>query len=346
MEDIYLSDYQPESELMVECHDISYPKFPVIDFHTHYGWGNKKYHLKTEMEFLDGLGVKGLVNLDGGWGERLDTAMKFFADYRDKIVIFGNLDFSGIDEKGYTSRLVNTLKESYKKGIKGLKVFKSLSLNLTDKNGKHIRADDKRLKPVWETAGELNIPVLIHIADPVAFFKRVDEKNEQFSQLRRNPHYQLYGHEFTFEQLMEMQHNLLAENPHTTFVVAHVGSYSENLGFVSRQLDEFPNMYIDVSARLDELGRQPYTARKFLMKYSDRILFGTDTAPTQAEFNTAYYKAFYRHLETYDEYFQYALTEFKGRWKIYGVGLPDDVLKKIYYENAVKLVPEFKKCLE
>jgi predicted TIM-barrel fold metal-dependent hydrolase len=175
----------------------------------------------------------------------------------------------------------------------------------------------------------------------VAFFSPIEGKNERFEELAGFPEWSFAEEEFfKFDELMDMQENLLSSNPDTTFVLAHFGSYSENLGFVAKQLDGHPNMYIDMAARLNELGRQPYTSRKFLMKYQDRVLFGTDSFPGSSIF--PYY---YRYLETWDEYFDYNNDIDSGRWEIYGIGLPDEVLIKIYHANAVKLVPDLKKTL-
>ena len=339
MKDVLLSKYHPNSELVVECHQVTKPKFPVVDFHTHYGCDrNIVRDLKNEIDLFDLYGVAGVVNLDGYQGQKLDKQLEYANKYNNRIIHFGWVDVTKIDDKDFGKYAESVIKMGYKKGIRGLKFFKTLSLNDTDSKGDKIRIDDRRLNIIWETAALLKIPVLVHIADPVAFFKPIDEKNERFEQLVSKPEWSFYGDEyFSFEQLMEMQENLLENNPQTNFVIAHVGSYSENLAFVSAQMDRHPNMYVDISARVSELGRQPYTARKFMINYQDRILFGTDNS-----FGSERNPIYYRFLETWDEYFNYAPVSFKGRWQIYGIGLPDDVLEKVYNMNALKLVPEFK----
>lgn len=343
MGDILLSQYKPESMLVVEEHEVLTPKFPAIDFHTHFGLRRGKYDLEAVMEHMEDNGVKGLVNLDGFWGERLDGMLEFVKSYSDKIVTFGGVDVTKIDEKDFSQYVTTTIKESYKKGIRGLKFFKSLGLTDKDSKGNYIRIDDRRLKPIWDTAAELNIPILIHIADPIAFFRPMDNNNERLEELNENPNWSFYKEGlFTYEELMAMQENLLADNPNTTFVITHVGSAAENLGFVSEQLDKYPNMYIDMAARLAELGRQPYTSRDFIIKYQDRFIFSTDIIVPNKYSDYQYY---YRYLETFDEYFDYSHTSGQGRWKIYGINLPDDVLEKVYYKNAVKLVPDLEKAL-
>ncbi|NLV91951.1 MAG: amidohydrolase family protein [Firmicutes bacterium] len=337
MEDIYLSEFQPRSELVVPVHEVPKPRFPVIDFHTHFGVGGRTYDLDEAMKGLDQAGVKAVVNLDGFWGERLDQVLEYTKDYSHRMVTFGNVDISRLDDPDWPEYVAGTLRRSYEKGIRGIKFFKSLSLEEKDKSGNYIPADDDRLQPIWDTAAELCIPVLIHIADPIAFFRPVDGTNERFEELSLRPEWSFYKEGlFTYEELMEQQQNLLAKNPDTIFVIAHVGSAAENLGWVAEQLDRFPNMYVDMAARLAELGRQPYTAREFLIKYQDRFLFATDLFPG----GHTIYPYYYRFLETKDEYFDYAPVCRQGRWKIYGVDLPDEVLEKIYYRNAIKLVPE------
>ena len=196
--------------------------------------------------------------------------------------------------------------------------------------GRNIRIDDKRLAVIWDTARELKMPVLAHIADPEAFFDPVDQYNERYLELKAHPEWSYYNTgTYTFEELMEAQQNLLANNPDTTFIIAHVGSNSENLKFVGECLDKYPNMYIDIAARINELGRQPYSSRKFYIRYQDRILFGTDVYTHNLGYQ---YEPYFRFLETWDEYIT------GGMWPTYGIGLEDSILKKIYHDNAVKLI--------
>lgn len=341
--DLPLSEYVPESELKTEKHLISRPAFPVFDFHAHFGellLGEnyaEKYDTAEVVEKLRNFGVAHIVNLDGFSGKKLDKMLKKTEPFHDFIFTFGNVDLSRLDDPDFESYVGRTLRESKEKGIRGLKFWKNISLVLKDKAGKHIPVDDDRLDVIWQTAAELNLPVLIHIADPVAFFKPVTKKNERYEELSAHPDWSFCSPElFRFEELMRMQENLLSKNPNTTFVIAHVGSHAEDLGKVSEQLDRHSNMYLDIAERIAELGRQPYTAKKFFRKYSDRILFGTDSTPLFCE----NYGIYYRFLETEDEYFDYSVlpTPPQGRWKIYGIGLDRTILQKIYTKNAEKLL--------
>lgn len=346
MYNIMLSEFKPESELIVQKHDILRPKYPVVDFHTHLRRMSKADVRIVNAE-LKKYGVVGLVNLTGlAEGDDLDSMLELSRDSR--LITFSSVDVRRLDDPDFPDYVSRVVGEAYKNGARGLKFFKSLSLGVKDSQGRYIPADSPKLKPIWETAGQLGIPILIHIADPIAFFKPIDSRNERIDELNQHPDWSFTKEGmFTFEQLMVQQDNLIKSNPETTFVVAHVGSASENLGFVADQLEKHPNMYVDIAARISELGRQPYSARKFLIRYQDRVLFGTDidgwTLYGRAHEIYPYY---YRFLETDDEYFDYSPCPVQGRWRIYGVHLPDDVLEKIYYKNAVKLVPEFAKYIE
>ncbi|MGE5558674.1 MAG: amidohydrolase family protein [Bacillota bacterium] len=342
MQDIMLSQYKPRSELIVERHEVMKPRHPVIDVHTHMGslvLGENYAQLYDTGDFikkLDRYGVKTIVNLDGAWGGELDRMLAKTKGYEDKIITFGWINTGDIDNPAFGRNVETDLKDGFRKGIRGIKLWKMISLGQKDKTGRYIRIDDKRLKPIWDTAAELGIPVLIHIADPIAFFKEADQYNERFEELAWNPDWSFSGPQFyKFHELMDMQEAMLAGNPQTTFVIAHAGSAAEDLKFVGGCLDKYPNMHIDIAARIAELGRQPYTAREFLIKYQDRVLFGTDYTPVCMP-----YEYYYRFLETRDEYFDYGPGEIpgQGRWKIYGVFLPDEALRKIYYENAEKLL--------
>jgi predicted TIM-barrel fold metal-dependent hydrolase len=196
--------------------------------------------------------------------------------------------------------------------------------------------DDARLEPLWATAGELNLPVMIHVADPAAFFDPLDQTNERWEELHAHPDWQFPSPPFpAFMTIMEQLANLVARHPQTIFIGAHVGCYAENLGWVSQLLNRCPNFYVDIGARIGELGRQPYTSRRFFLEHADRILYGTDLGP-----NLDGYRLYYRFLETDDEYFNYSLNEIpdQGRWRIYGLFLPEEVLAKVYYQNAERVL--------
>ncbi|MGE5583307.1 MAG: amidohydrolase family protein [Bacillota bacterium] len=342
MKDIKLSQFKPRSELRLEEHIIMQPKFRVFDIHTHMGslvLGENYESLYDTAEYikcLDYYGVKTVVNLDGEQGTRLDRMLSKMKGYEERIITFGWVNTEVIDDDNFGKKVINSMKEGYRKGIRGIKLWKNISLGQKDRSGQYIRIDDLRLKPLWDTAAELNIPVLIHIADPIAFFKKVDQYNERFEELIQHPDWSFCSPKFyQYAELMDMQEKMLADNPDTTFIIAHMGSAAEDLKYVARCLDTYPNMLVDTAARISELGRQPYTARDFLIKYQDRVLFGTDFTPG----NTPYH-LYYRFFETRDEYFDYGTGEIpvQGRWKIYGVYLPDEVLEKIYHKNAERII--------
>lgn len=337
-----LSDFKPVSELKVKENKVTYPKYPVIDIHSHFGKlllgddYDKVYDMSEAIASMKHFGIRNTINLDGFNNDDLDKMLKKTHPFESFMLTFGNVDVTKLDDADFEVYVKKTLHESKAKGIKGLKFWKVIGLDIKDKSGKYITPDDKRLKVIWETAAELDLPVLFHIADPIAFFKPIDGFNERYEELQANPDWSFCAPElYSFEELMKMQENLLRDNPNTTFIIAHGGSCSENLSYVSSCLDRFPNMNIDIAARISEFGRQPYTSRKFFEKYQDRILFGTDASPMWDE-----YPCYYRFLETWDEYFDYSNAEVpgQGRWKIYGIGLEDEILKKVYYKNAERIL--------
>ena len=344
MKELLLSEFKPVSQCVTKETQISKAKFKVIDIHEHMGklvLGENyqdQYDLIQYEQELKRLNVRHVVNLDGVWGHEFIQMMKHTEDLKHMISTFVWIDVSKIDEPDFSEQVKTHLTEAYAKGARGIKMWKVISLNQKDKAGNYIRTDDDRLQVVYETAAELNIPILIHIADPVAFFLPIDEVNERYEELGANPDW-AFGKpdQYSFHELMEMQDNMIRKNPKTNFIVAHFGSYAENLDHVAQRLDQFPNMYIDIAARIAELGRVPYSSREFFLKYSNRILYGTDCTPTNLK---AHHK-YFRFLETFDEYFEYqeeGEEPGQGRWRIYGIGLPDEVLKDVYYRNACKLL--------
>lgn len=339
-----LQDYLPQSCLEVEENIKTKPYRPVFDCHTHWGemlFGpgyENQYDTESAIESMKSFGIMGCVNLCGFWGDRLKVMFDKIGDNRDFVHTFGSLDSGLLDEPNWETFAYQTIKESVSMGMKGMKFWKNISLTLKDKKGNYIRIDDPRLQVIWQTCAEFSLPVLIHIADPVAFFKPIDRYNERWEELQLNPDWSFCGPGlFTFHELMEQQDNLMAMNRNTQFIVAHFGSYSENLAWVGAQLEKHPNMNIDVAARIAELGRQPVTARKFFHKYSDRILYGSDFTPLHHD----EYTIAYRFFETADEYFPYSYEPnggSSGRWRIYGIDLEPDVLDKFYYKNVAKIL--------
>lgn len=339
-----LANYRPRSALITKETRITQPKFTVVDAHNHlaepFGGGWDKRPVDELLKVLDQAGVGIYIDLDGGWGEDILHAHldHFKAASPERFVIFGGVDWSAWTEQGdyFGAWAAARLREQVARGAQGLKIWKPFGLQVRDHRDQLVPIDDDRLHPLWATAGELSLPVMIHIADPVAFFWPLDETNERWEELHDHPDWHFPSPPYpSFSTLMTQFANLIKRHPQTTFIGAHVGCYAENLGWVGHLLDECPNFYIDISARIGELGRQPYTARRFFIQYADRILFGTDAGPSLSS-----YQIYYRFLETDDEYFSYDPEEIpgQGRWQIYGLYLPDNVLEKVYRLNARRVL--------
>jgi predicted TIM-barrel fold metal-dependent hydrolase len=323
---------------------VTKPRFPVVDAHNHLGevFGGGWIHRPVEalIDTLDQAGVKLYVDLDGGWGEDVltDHIDKFKRAHPERFMVFGGVYWEMWRSLGnaFPDWAAKRLEAQKKYGAEGLKIWKNLGLKVCDQQGVLVEVDDNRLDPIWLAAGQLRLPVMIHVADPVAFFNPLDETNERWEELSANPDWQFASPPNpSFSRIIEGLANLVRRNSGTTFIGAHVGCYAENLNWVGNLLDECSNFYVDISARIGELGRQSYTARNFIMKYADRILFGSDCGPDLETYRLAY-----RFLETEDEYFNYNSGEIplQGRWYIYGLHLPDDVLEKIYHINAEKVL--------
>ena len=332
--DLKLLDWQPKSMMVVKETRVTKPKYPVIDIHNHLRDLSKTEHYLAEM---DKAGVWMCVGLDGrSAGDFYKEHLKVSQSVsKDRFLIFFAPDFSKIDEPGFGLKEAAKLAEAAKMGIKGLKIFKTLGLELTDKTGKLVPVDDPRIDPIWAKCGELGIPVVIHVSDPKAFFTPIDKYNERYDELGSHPSWSFVGEKYIYskEEILAQRNRVIARHPNTIFIGAHMGNLPEELGKVSMWLEQYPNFYIDIDARISELGRQPYTARKFMIQYQDRIMFGTDTPP-----DAEAYLNYYRFLETDDEYIDpSAGHHLQGRWMIYGLYLPDEVLEKIYNKNALKI---------
>lgn len=339
-----LENYKPKPKLVTRQTTITRAKFDVIDAHNHlgadFGGGWDKKPVSQLIDHLDEAGVSLYVDLDGGWGEHiLNQHLDLFKQAApERFQVFGGVDWSQWPEMGsqFPEWAAARLKVQKERGAQGLKIWKPFGLHVCDENGQLARVNDRRLDIIWQTAGELGLPVLVHVADPVAFFDPLDETNERWEELGAHPDWAFPSPPFpSFLSIVNDFADMITRNTGTTFIGAHVGCYAENLAWVASVLDKCPNFYIDISARIAELGRQPYTARRFFTRYADRILFGTDMGP-----DVATYRIYYRFLETDDEHFAYSAGEIpdQGRWAIYGLGLEDEVLEKVYAKNARKVL--------
>jgi predicted TIM-barrel fold metal-dependent hydrolase len=337
-----LKEWQPKSMLKVKATEVNKPKYPAIDVHNHLGGGKRTLtpeRVGNYLEEMNEAGVRMVVNLDGGWGENLkETLAALDEKHPDRFATFALIDFSGLDNDDWSAREAARLEESFKAGAKGLKFHKSLGLGYRYKDGRLMKVDDEKLAPIFEMCAKHRRPVMIHTADPAAFFTPLDRYNERWHELNEHPGWLFFGERFPQrEDLLAQFINVVKRHPKTTFIGAHFGNNVEDLATVGQWLDECPNLHVDIDARISELGRQPYTARKFFLKYQDRIMFGTDTTPRRAAF-----RIYYRFLETDDEYFDCAASHhLQGFWMIYGIYLPDEVLAKVYHQNAERvLFPE------
>lgn len=336
--DLKLLDWRPQSQLVVKETMVLKPKYPVIDIHNHLG---DLENTERYLEEMDKAGVWKCISLDGNskddaYVEHLKVSQSVS---KDRLIVFFRPDFSRIDEPDFGRKEADRLEKAVKMGARGLKIAKNLGLTEKDKTGKLIPVDDPRIDPIWEKCGELGIPVMIHVSDPKAFFTPVDQYNERYDELGAHPNWSFYGDQYpSKEEILAQRNRVFARHPNTVFIGAHMGTLPEELHTVGMWLDIYPNFYVDIDARISELGRQPHTARKFFIQYQDRVLFGTDTEP-----NAESYRIYYRFLETDDEYFDPAGGHhLQGRWMIYGVNLPDEVLEKIYNKNALKIFSMFK----
>jgi len=330
--------YEPVSTLVVPGHIVSRSKFPFIDVHNHQNMVTQD--LSSLTRDMDKMNMAVMVNLSGQGGDRLKQSIgNINGHYPKRFIIFTNIDFNGIGEAGWTEKAVQRLAEDVKNGANGLKIFKSLGFSVTDKEGKRVTVDDPRLDPIWSKCGELKIPVLIHTADPKPFWDPVDEKNERWLEITTHPGRKRGADKpVPWEKLIEEQHNMFRKHPGTTYIDAHFGWYANDLVTLGKLLDEMPHVNVEFGAVIAELGRQPRMARKFFEKYQDRILFGKDSWVPEE------YATYFRVLETEDEYFPYH-KKYHAFWRMYGIGLPDQILKKIYYKNALKIIPNIDKTL-
>lgn len=332
--ELKLADWQPQTQMVAEPTPITKARFPVIDIHNHLGDLDKTEEYLAEM---DKAGVWKCVSLDA------NSADDFYKEHirvsravaKERFLPFFRPDFSKIDQPGFGAREAQKLEEAVRMGARGLKIAKSLGLTYKDKTGKIVPVDDPRIDPIWAKCGELGIPVMIHVSDPKAFFTPTDRFNERIDALGIRPEWSFHGDQYpSKEEILDQRNRVIARHPNTVFIGAHFGNLPEDLDRVGAWLDVYPNFHVDIDARMGELGRQPYTTRRFMIKYQDRILFGTDTPPSAES-----YRVYFRFLETDDEYFDpNPAHPYQGRWMVYGLYLPEVVLEKIYNKNALKIL--------
>jgi predicted TIM-barrel fold metal-dependent hydrolase len=331
-----LEDYEPKSMLVVDEHPVRKAKYPFVDIHGHQNLSMDDAALAALVAQMDHMGLRTMNNLSGGSGDGLRAQVRNVrAKYPGRFTVFANVDWARINEPNFARDAAAQLERDVKDGgAVGLKIFKNLGMDTYWADGSRVRTDDPRLAPIWDKAGALGIPVLIHTAEPPAFFLPVNKYNERYLELTQFPGRTRPSDKYPpFDSLIAEQHRMFKRHPKTTFISAHLSWLGQDLGRLARTLDTIPNMNVEVAAALYEIGRQPRAGRAFFVKYQDRILMGKDTFGGEDE-----YAVYFRIFETNDEYFPWYRRR-HAFWGMYGLGLPDSVLKKVYYRNALRIVP-------
>jgi predicted TIM-barrel fold metal-dependent hydrolase len=337
--DIRLSEWKPVSNAVVPVTNVEQAKFPVIDVHKHIGTDGNS--IAAGLAAMDATNVKAVVHLTGGFGARLQETIDNLKSHAGRFAVCTQIDWSTIDDPDFSAKAVRNLEQARDMGAQCLKLTKVLGLYVKDKNKQFVAINDPRFDPLWAKCAELNFPVMIHVADPVAFFRSWDETNEAYVALLNHPEWYFHGKDyegterFSFEEIIRQRNDIVARHPKTTFVALHYASLSHDLGAVAKLLDRYPNLMVEMGARNWALGTAPNSGRKFAIQYADRILFGTDGGIRAEQF-----REYIRTLETDDDMISFRTPSPWG--PIYGVHLPDDVLRKIYNENAKKLFPSLR----
>jgi predicted TIM-barrel fold metal-dependent hydrolase len=326
-----LGEFHPKSMLVTPEHFIERGRFPVIDYHNHLD----SVEPEDALRVMDACGIEKIVNITMKTGDAaLGMIDKFQRADPQRFATIGWMDWSEVAKPDFVERACQTLERLVERGAVGIKFWKDLGLTVRDGSGALLRIDDERLAPLFDQAAALNIPVMFHTSDPDAFFLPIDPHNERYEELVAHPDWGFYGSQYSKRELLDQRDRVILRHPRTTFVCAHVAENGEHLARVERLLETCPNLYVDISARASELGRQPYTARQFFLRFADRIVFGSDLLPEETM-----YRLYFRFLETADEYFEYpSHASRQGRWNIYGLHLPDEVLRRVYRENALRLL--------
>jgi predicted TIM-barrel fold metal-dependent hydrolase len=345
-----LRQYRPRPMLKVPVHEVPRAAAPAVDLHNHLGRnreGDFYVHDRGEwriddvgamVALMDECNVAAIVNLDGRWADELEANLdRYDRAYPGRCATFCRLDWDECKNSGWPERLAKSIHDSATRGAAGLKIAKNLGLHVQDENGHLLISDDPRLTPVWEAVAEEHLPVLIHVADPAAFFEQLDEHNERLEELLAHPSWHFADKRFPpMQRLLDGLEGVVSAQPQVTFIGAHVGCYAEDLTWVGGMLDRYPNFNVDIGARIAELGRQPRTTRRLVLAHPTRVLFGTDALPSRRTYST-----YFRFLETDDEHFSYSNSDppGSGRWAISGIHLPADVLADVYARNAGRIVP-------
>lgn len=335
-----IREYKPRSTLVVPQHPVPRAKFPAIDIHSHQPTPISADQFNTLVSSMEPLNLRVLVNATGASGDRLTRSIDAIraSRHKDRMVQFTTISFRDVGP-GFGQRAAQQLEADVKAGALGVgELNKNFGLQARKTDGSRLKLDDPELDQIWATAARLNIPVLIHTADPQEFFQPLNFQNERWLELalyqeRRFPS----PPNPSFNEVMAERDRLFKRHPKTTFIAAHMGWHANDLARLGKMFDELPNLYAEVGAVLYDLGRQPRTARDFFVRYQDRILFGKDS------YQPDEFPYFWRTFETHDEYFDY-YRDYHAFWKLYGLGLPDEVLRKLYYQNALKLVPGLPKA--
>lgn len=326
--------YDPPSTLVVPEHHPTSASIPFVDVHSHH-WRMAEQDLDLLIRQMDSLNMKVVVNLSGRGGQRLKAMMDNVVEhgYEDRIVCFTNINFRSIDDPDFEEATLAQLEYDHSIGARGLKIYKSQGMTNEDRDGKRIKVNDPRLDPIWAKCGELGMPVLIHYADPPSFWQPHDANNERWLELKLRPGRKRGpNNPASWETIAGEAHDMFRRHRNTTFIAAHMGWYANNLAYLGQFLDENPNVYVEIGAVIAELGRQPRMANRFFEQYQDRVLFGKDS------YRPSEYATYFRVLETADEYFPY-YKRYHAFWRMYGLDLPDEILRKLYYENALKIIP-------
>ena len=329
-----IEEYSPKSTLIVPQHPVKRSKYPFIDVHNHQ-FDMPIKNLPKLVSEMDSLNMGFMINLSGFRGLYLQKSLENIKkNAPTRFGLFINIDFENIDNKNFSETQVALIDSAVIAGVMGLKVYKSLGLTSRDNKGDRIAINDIRLDPIWKACGDNNIPVLIHSGEPASFWNPKDKFNERWLELRQKPNrYRDPEINPSFEEVMAEQHDVFKKHPNTTFINAHLGWMGNDLDRLGEHLDLYPNVLTEIGAVLAEIGRQPIKANQFFTAYQDRILFGKDS------YNVSEYYTYFRVLETNDEYFEYYRKR-HAHWRMYGLALPDSILKKLYYKNALKIFPK------